>query len=112
MLIELLIALDKNLYWFSLPDKILAVATEGWVLEKPGDEFVVFDLIDVFLLESPLTLPLPPGGGLASAFGPVILGASVVLVLVVSSHVVVADGVVVDLSNSNFKLFAQCTQSL
>ena len=33
------------------PDEVFAVAAEGGLLEEPGDEAVVVDLRDVFLLE-------------------------------------------------------------
>ena len=39
------------------PYEVLAVAAEGRMLEKSRDEFVLFDLRDVLLLESSLSSP-------------------------------------------------------
>lgn len=45
------------------PDEVLAVATEGGLLEEPGDKLVVVDDEDVFLLEGALSASLPRGEG-------------------------------------------------
>ena len=54
------------------PNEVLAVAAEGWMLEEPRDELVVFDLRDVLLLEGSLA-----GAGAARHDVPVIVSVAV-----------------------------------
>ncbi len=62
------------------------------MLEKARDKLVILDLVDVFLLERALPLPVHPPGG-DPIVGPVALGVGIgprgrlfALVLVVGSH--------------------------
>ena len=53
------IVLNESLFsQTDLPNKVFAVTAEGGVLEEPRNELVVLDLVDVFLLEGALALPI------------------------------------------------------
>lgn len=43
-----------------LPNEILAMRAERRLLEKSGHKLMVFDVVNVFLLEGPLTSALEP----------------------------------------------------
>ena len=62
-----------------LPDKILAVAAEGRMLEEPRDELVVLDFVDVLLLQR--ALPLTVDVTFLAAF------ETVRLLFVVGTHI-------------------------
>ena len=67
------------------PNEVLAMTAKCWMLEEAGNKFVVFDLVDSFLLEGSLPGPGPeqlPGipalhlVGLASFFSHLVLHRS------------------------------------